>query len=144
MSFLIKLSEVALHPEGVDRNTILDTKFIGVTMSPSTRRAWIEISSILLRNAASLQSPSTRRAWIEIIILRLLLYRKRSPSTRRAWIEILIKLSERQAGKVALHPEGVDRNRFKDALQPAIQPVALHPEGVDRNKSISVYIPTWR
>ena len=34
-----------------------------------------------------------------------------SPSTRRAWIEIKgIDLSEHQ-GTVALHPEGVDRNR---------------------------------
>ena len=33
---------------------------------------------------------------------------------------------------VALHPEGVDRNRrSKTAAQ--VQTVALHPEGVDRN-----------
>ena len=38
-------------------------------------------------------------------------------------------------GKVALHPEGVDRNTigYKGLVQ--LAQVALHPEGVDRNFS---------
>ena len=57
-------------------------------------------------------SPSTRRAWIEIAILvdcgRL---RSRSPSTRRAWIEIQMADNGIYGFvDVALHPEGVDRN----------------------------------
>ena len=34
---------VALHPEGVDRNIYNDTTELMEQMSPSTRRAWIEI-----------------------------------------------------------------------------------------------------
>ena len=83
--------------------------------SPSTRRAWIEISSspgqfalivVALhpegvdRNGKLVMSYP--EAWA-------------SPSTRRAWIEIKgIDLSEHQ-GSVALHPEGVDRNRREQA-----------------------------
>ena len=36
---------VALHPEGVDRNTTCSGAIALVEPSPSTRRAWIEISS---------------------------------------------------------------------------------------------------
>ena len=37
-------------------------------------------------------------------------------------------------GKVALHPEGVDRNRIFRFDTHVIGTVALHPEGVDRNQ----------
>ena len=40
-------TRVALHPEGVDRNNPLDGKGVKNEKSPSTRRAWIEISSAL-------------------------------------------------------------------------------------------------
>ena len=35
---------VALHPEGVDRNSIYEVLPAILELSPSTRRAWIEIS----------------------------------------------------------------------------------------------------
>ena len=35
---------VALHPEGVDRNELRVVGVYDVLVSPSTRRAWIEIS----------------------------------------------------------------------------------------------------
>ena len=38
---------------------------------------------------------------------------------------------------VALHPEGVDRNRIRTRGSSLISSVALHPEGVDRNCGIS-------
>ena len=80
-------------------------------LSPSTRRAWIEIftaSTVLRRRTAvalhpegvdrnisssiravySGSSPSTRRAWIEISRRTLKSMPYLSPSTRRAWIEI--------------------------------------------------------
>ena len=86
----------------------------GVTMSylsPSTRRAWIEIvleqlayngGAVALhpegvdrnnvnavRVAVALPSPSTRRAWIEILpTQRVKNIYCVSPSTRRAWIEM--------------------------------------------------------
>ena len=37
-------------------------------LSPSSRRAWIEISGHLLQISGSLSSPSSRRAWIEILV----------------------------------------------------------------------------
>ena len=37
---------VALHPEGVDRNKKIFAVLTALMVSPSTRRAWIEIDSI--------------------------------------------------------------------------------------------------
>ena len=56
---------VALHPEGVDRNVCFLFGYDIANLSPSTRRAWIEmpLTMPLPRRCAS---PSTRRAWIEI------------------------------------------------------------------------------
>ena len=60
------------------------------------------------------RSPSTRRAWIEISPGRRLAPGDQSPSTRRAWIEI-VKNQDffKKVKKVALHPEGVDRNNLR-------------------------------
>ena len=63
-------------------------------LSPSTRRAWIEIRALYRDEAESGRSPSTRRAWIEIFNLRLL---------------------HGKSAEVALHPEGVDRNSAASA-----------------------------
>ena len=41
----VEAQEVALHPEGVDRNKNTKEALHEVNMSPSTRRAWIEMSS---------------------------------------------------------------------------------------------------
>ena len=101
-------------------------------------------------------SPSTRRAWIEIQLYGALGDDQSSPSTRRAWIEIGTRSARSRSLRVALHPEGVDRNFFGydianlDRGSPStrrawieIMPlyhaagrraVALHPEGVDRNQ----------
>ncbi len=57
-----------------------------------------------------------------------------SPSTRRAWIEISNACSsEGQCIAVALHTEGVDRNKNGSTLDFGYL-VALHTEGVDRNR----------
>ena len=40
-----RISRVALHPEGVDRNIQDNTVFKGKERSPSTRRAWIEMTN---------------------------------------------------------------------------------------------------
>ena len=60
----------------------------GISRSPSTRRAWIEIDQSCDAKCAASQSPSTRRAWIEINYEEYINFLK----------------------VVALHPEGVDRN----------------------------------
>ena len=58
-------------------------------LSPSSRRAWIEIVSAV---GSALQfggSPSSRRAWIEIDDCDYdAMTQSWSPSSRRAWIEI--------------------------------------------------------
>ena len=81
-----------------------------------------------------LRSPSTRRAWIEIAPAQTYLPETLpSPSTRRAWIEICKEVRKIRYHKVALHPEGVDRNVFQPVVLCIYAAVALHPEGVDRN-----------
>ena len=57
-------------------------------------------------------SPSTRRAWIEInnAFTSASVGMVMSPSTRRAWIEIAYGVRPAFSVIVALHPEGVDRN----------------------------------
>ena len=44
---------------------------------------------------------------------------------------------------VALHPEGVDRNREISVAAVAACIVALHPEGVDRNDTASKKLWTY-
>ena len=60
-----------------------------LSSSPSSRRAWIEMLIEIKFERISSQSPSSRRAWIEISVQRLQHSRRRSPSSRRAWIEIV-------------------------------------------------------
>ena len=109
-------------------------------LSPSTRRAWIEIRhpraylqqpavalhpegvdrnyAIISRCGAARKSPSTRRAWIEIQKIEDRALSTLSPSTRRAWIEIIQLQILKGASLVALHPEGVDRNSLSLELLP--------------------------
>ncbi len=58
--------EVALLAEGVDRNGSMGKDGIYVDVSPSSRRAWIEIPGAICHSCAGQSSPSSRRAWIEI------------------------------------------------------------------------------
>ena len=101
-------------------------------MSPSSRRAWIEIQHFVVF-VDVLRSPSSRRAWIEIesgtkerkqYVVALLTEgvdrnlccltfdsnSVQSPSSRRAWIEIAPPAEHLLLGCVALLTEGVDRN----------------------------------
>ena len=86
---------VALLAEGVDRNNILTPPTATTTTSPSSRRAWIEISLV-----GCLPAPPT------------------SPSSRRAWIEIAQEFVYETSGDVALLAEGVDRNRETATAKP--------------------------
>ena len=56
---------VALLAEGVDRNLIMSMPIAMSAKSPSSRRAWIEITVFVVSKKRVL-SPSSRRAWIEI------------------------------------------------------------------------------
>ena len=86
------------------RYTVADADKIA---SPSSRRAWIEITyKNCTKNCA--MSPSSRRAWIEIRIIRDILRAQESPSSRRAWIEIESVSPWAKHLPVALLAEGVD------------------------------------
>ena len=109
-------------------------------LSPSSRRAWIEMLKSLSPAPEPQTSPSSRRAWIEICWrstrstpawVALLAEgvdrnssRKRyskmmssSPSSRRAWIEISGILPRTRPSRVALLAEGVDRNQLVDVVR---------------------------
>ena len=82
---------VALLAEGVDRNRNRSRLLLTRLGSPSSRRAWIEITSGRCDTRLSSRSPSSRRAWIEITSGRCdTRLSSRSPSSRRAWIEIVL------------------------------------------------------
>ena len=54
-------------------------------------------------------SPSPRRAWIEIYIrVKPISATRKSPSPRRAWIEIPFYQDQHRTNAVALPTEGVD------------------------------------
>ena len=57
---------VALLAEGVDRNAMAMLCEQAPPMSPSSRRAWIEIGKAGADALGGGLSPSSRRAWIEI------------------------------------------------------------------------------
>ena len=81
-------------------------------MSPSTRRAWIEILS-----AATICAPPYVALHPEGVDRNTkdaphFYVDTSSPSTRRAWIEIFAAHCFFTSAIVALHPEGVDRNNF--------------------------------
>ena len=130
------MATVALLAEGVDRNLRLIILYAFLRRSPSSRRAWIEITrrfTMRLKGERSpssrrawiemsrsksssrmIASPSSRRAWIEIACRQERKGRKRwSPSSRRAWIEIRPCERHHRRSRVALLAEGVDRNRVK-------------------------------
>ena len=81
---------VALLAEGVDRNFHRDLSQLVNVLSPSSRRAWIEIAQCISEEGGKYGSPSSRRAWIEI-----------GGSPDRADLR-----------RVALLAEGVDRNQI--------------------------------
>ena len=126
-----------------------------VTMSPSSRRAWIEISSTTISNGHArvallaegvdrnriLARLAERHHIVALLaegvdrnigqnLTRIIL--EQSPSSRRAWIEIGSAMHHTVWEMVALLAEGVDRN-CKEREERHIWPVALLAEGVDRN-----------
>ena len=52
-----RLSKVALHPEGVDRNYRTQTHSRSSCRSPSTRRAWIEITQVIPGSRGARRRP---------------------------------------------------------------------------------------
>ena len=79
---------VALLAEGVDRNCDLIIPHLCLFVSPSSRRAWIEISKVPFRSSnfavALLAEGVDRNLKSAVSLVELC----ESPSSRRAWIEI--------------------------------------------------------
>ena len=81
-------------------------------MSPSSRRAWIEITAPRSGSAShgvALLAEGVDRNPCEVDRVTLT---EASPSSRRAWIEIWSTSSWWRPGLVALLAEGVDRNQL--------------------------------
>ena len=87
LACLSRSMTVALLAEGVDRNVDIANDLNSRGLSPSSRRAWIEMSY---------GDSQTGQG--------------KSPSSRRAWIEIQNPCCHRRSWRVALLTEGVDRN----------------------------------
>ena len=110
-------------------------------LSPSSRRAWIEMPLLrssctscavalltegvdrnvvqLSHHDGTVASPSSRRAWIEMALASVSVPTGRgSPSSRRAWIEIFQTVKSPHQQGVALLTEGVDRNISKTKKRP--------------------------
>ena len=62
----LRAKAVALLAEGVDRNCAEHSEALKIALSPSSRRAWIEIKKPMLFFSFTSRSPSSRRAWIEM------------------------------------------------------------------------------
>ena len=101
--------KVALLAEGVGRNRALWLDLLEPAGSPSSRRAWVEMS---VRSGVGYwyRSPSSRRAWVEITMSAATPAAGASPSSRRAWVEILRWCRCCLPSLVALLAEGVGRN----------------------------------
>ena len=107
-------SSVALLAEGVDRNLCVAAEHEWDLASPSSRRAWIEISS-----------PTTTSEQRQVALLAEGVDRN---LLMESWYSI--------CSRVALLAEGVDRNRLAMIVAlPAS--VALLAEGVDRNQGVA-------
>ena len=124
-------------------------------MSPSSRRAWIEIlpscpmlpciSVALLAEGVDRNSKAVCGcAGLDVALLAEGVDRNCqfadwrsmnfwSPSSRRAWIEIEVQREAIRALLVALLAEGVDRNCWPSSASGGSMMVALLAEGVDRN-----------
>ena len=123
--------------------------------SPSSRRAWIEISGSRIRRSTAcvallaegvdrnFAQLYTYTSYANVALLaegvdrnhhrkRITLVHHMSPSSRRAWIEIPTLHPHARPAAVALLAEGVDRNHTV-CLWRCFRGVALLAEGVDRN-----------
>ena len=109
--FAIAARKIGRRPPhgGRGLKSYASVSIFSTSLSPSPRRAWIEIVPYEQWDNGSLKSPSPRRAWIEIyIVILTVMSFILSPSPRRAWIEISFIGSFQHSSHVALPTEGVD------------------------------------
>ena len=79
---------VALLAEGVDRNLLIPQGQLAGLMSPSSRRAWIEIPSTLHTASRILVALLAEGVDRNCACLAMSSFVCASPSSRRAWIEM--------------------------------------------------------
>ena len=124
--------EVALLAEGVDRNTIATSKTGCVQASPSSRRAWIEItvfSPLRIFSHVALLAEGVDRNFSGRFVSPERQVALLAEGVDRNFADPAI----RAAYLVALLAEGVDRNSKRNCTSPERTQVALLAEGVDRN-----------
>ena len=123
---------VALLAEGVDRNIPVCKAQLDLGPSPSSRRAWIEISlefcDGLAQRVALLAEGVDRNAYRDQVRAHQLAVALLAEGVDRN----ICAASSTLTSSVALLAEGVDRNRFPSGFHRAGH-VALLAEGVDRN-----------
>ena len=102
--------KVALLAEGVDRNQHRKLVDLHGLLSPSSRRAWIEISPTGGTTPAARRRPPRGGRGLKYLGRRNGGVDRESPSSRRAWIEISLGGPAALTAAVALLAEGVDRN----------------------------------
>ena len=100
-------------------------------MSPSPRRAWIEIVRVIVGADFIFTSPSPRRAWIEIRRFPRRCAKRESPSPRRAWIEIFLSFGGYGAKSASPSPRRAWIEISNSSQWQYGQMVALPTEGVD-------------
>ena len=102
-------------------------------MSPSSRRAWIEICTFAAEMPDLLVALLAEGVDRNVIQASVFSGMPSSPSSRRAWIEICTAARGSRQVLVALLAEGVDRNSPCHCRRQTRAVVALLAEGVDRN-----------
>ena len=103
---------VALHPEGVDRNPLRQNNH-GVKPAVALHPEGVDRNyNTIPRSARANLSPSTRRAWIEMIVMPLIRSAIYSVALHPEGVDRNSRSGTpcRRESLVALHPEGVDRN----------------------------------
>ena len=109
-------SRVALLAEGVDRNTYEGQTFDELNLSPSSRRAWIEIVQRTDPSDGEIVALLAEGVDRNLSATYTDKEADGSPSSRRAWIEIRCPRGRNRPCRVALLAEGVDRNMMPCAL----------------------------
>ena len=107
---LLKYDVVALLAEGVDRNIEWLMNLFKGGSSPSSRRAWIEMTIPKLTTASRCVALLAEGVDRNFDCSEAAAQFETSPSSRRAWIEIRVYNEGTRKRYVALLAEGVDRN----------------------------------
>ena len=105
---------VALHPEGVDRNPLRQNNH-GVKPAVALHPEGVDrYYNTIPRSARANLSPSTRRAWIEMIVMPLIRSAIYSVALHPEGVDRNSRSGTpcRRESLVALHPEGVGRTQI--------------------------------